>query len=346
VYPPEILGWTDCRSGAFAQDAVDAPLPGDVPTPNPLGKIAVFLPGFGGWGPSAAWIFRLAMFAERVVIAYESTANSALNVLMKATKINGIDVPQDLAGKIFTIGDGENRAMISPDQMADLLIRYYSIMKTSQDLFAFGDPNFDLLQAQTTLIGHSEGTFGVVFAKERLVAAGLTNIVGKVLILGGAFGPLPHDGLTTLYTWLDEFYQFTGASNPDIAAYLQFVKDGIDGKWHGSDHIPSIDLGIGSVIGPKARFHLIPPSVGNDNNILPQFRLSALGFKFLDFITHPLQTIGEYLLRDIPENTRSDGIMPLELTLAGQHTYQLSTPHDHVGQIEDWRVVDDFVAHV
>jgi len=348
AYPPTILGFTNYRTEAFALEAVEAPLPGEIRA-NPLGKIAVFLPGFGSWPPSAAWVFRLAKYAERVVIAYEGTTKPELNTLIKAEKINGIDVPPTLIGKIFTIGDGENRAMISPDQGADLLIRYYSIMKTHQDLFAFEDPAFDLVEAQTTLIGHSEGTFGVVLARERLIAAGLPNIVGKLVTFGGGFGEFTQNefgGLRSLYTWLNELDKFIG-TNPDIGAYLQFVQDIIDGKWKGSDHIQSIDLGVGSIIGPKAGIHLIPPSIGADNNILPQFRLSAAGFKFIDFIEHPLTALEEYVRReDLPAITRSDGIIPLPLALAGRQTLELRDPHDHAGQIEDWGVVDDFAARL
>jgi len=342
---PPLMSLKDFRSKEFAEEAVAA---APVTTSKPLGKIAVFFPGFGNWGPSAAWVFRLAQYAERVVIAYEGTSKPDLNTLIVATNIDGIEVPEDLAGKIFTMGDGQNRAMISPDQGADLMIKYYSIMKEKQELFNLGD-NFDLIEGETTLIGHSEGPFCIVLARERLIAAGLDKIIGKIVTLGGGFGDItqvPNSaGLATLYTWLDELDKFSGSGDPDVAAYLTFVQNIIDGKWKGSDHVQNIDLGIASIIGPPVEFHILPPSISGQNNIRPQFRLSAAGLKFIDFIETPLKSLLDFVKSGAGSaDTETDGIMPKELALAGKATYLIKIPHDHAGQIEDYETLDEWVV--
>jgi len=338
------MSLTNFRSKEFAGEALTAT---PVTTTNPLGKLAVFFPGFGNWGPSAAWVFRLARYAERVVIAYEGTTKEDLNTLIAASAIDGIDVPQDLTGKIFTIGDGANRAMVSPDQGADLLIKYYGIMKDHQDMFNLA--GFDVMTSQSTLIGHSEGTFAIILARERLVAAGLDQMIGKTVTLGGGFGDVAKvpngEGLTTLYTWINDLYTFSGSSDPDVAAYLTFVQNIIDGKWKGSDHVQNVDLGVASLIGPPIEVHFLPPSLGNQNNIRPQFRLSAAGLRFMDFVESPLKSLWTYL-RSSSSNVerQTDGIMPLALALAGKATYQIHAPHDHAGQVEDYNTLDEWIV--
>jgi len=316
-----LLGCVDCRSSIQAGQANSAPLPSGGKT---FGKYVIVVPGFGSWGPSAAWVTRLAKMSENVILANQYTGTPTLNTLAAVTSVAGVSLPSGLKN-VYSVGDPTHRAFLSNEQVSDLVLSYIAQMEGK-----FGPGS--MTSAKITLIGHSQGSFVVTQVKKRLIDAGLPDVIGTVITIGGGLGSvnaqLPgQSGTLLLFNMMNGFNNAIGAPNPDMDAYLKFTQDVAQGKFNSQPYRALVDLGVGSLLGP-----------GSQPYVRPQFRISGASIGIVDFFKDGL------FGKPHPEST--DGIMPLSLVLAGKKTLQLSTPHDHGYQVEDWHVIDEMVAQL
>jgi hypothetical protein len=335
---PPLPGFTNWRSAAVANEAATSSTP---VSGTPLGKMVVFMPGLGNWGPSAATVFRLARYAQRVVMAYQATANPKLNSLRVATQIDGVPVPESLRGRVLAIGDGSNRALVTPQQGSDLMLEYLSLMQRNQSLLGF-----DPITSNATFIGHSEGSFIMMITRERLELAGFKQTVGRFITFAGGLGPYtggPYVPFTLLsvYKWLSEKL----GKPSDLVDYMNFLEKHVL-KSHNQNCARKVDLAVAAQIGPPLKVKLVPPEIENLNNIRPGMRLAALSQGFSDAFSNPSFKWSLEALRDLGKASylKSDGLVPLEVASCGKKVLVLSKPHDHGGMAEDPAVVDEVVA--
>jgi len=323
-----LLGTVDGRSAAQAKEAESHPVS---TSGYPLGKVASGVPGFGSWGPSLAWIVRLRKYAENVIIAYgytDSNSNSIPDIkpLVSLDGISLQSVAPSAVGHVYRFGEPDHRAFLTNEQFSDLVIAYIGKMANAKATLGF-----DVLDSHATLIGHSQGSFVVTQVKKRLIDAGLSNAVGKVITLGGGLGQIDPKlngqmGTSAVFGIMDQLNTLVGEPNQDITDYLLFINKVRRGQWDASQYRPLVDLGVGSTVGS-----------GRQPFVRPQFKLSAIGVNALDMIQKPQQLLKGLLGTD----NATDGIMPITITLAGKKTLRLAVPADHASQIEIYRFVDD-----
>jgi len=193
---------------------------------------------------------------------------------------------------------------------------------------------FDPLTSQSTLIGHSEGSFAVTFARDRLNTAGLGAAIGKVVTLGGALGPIPPglQGLKAFYTF-GKLVASKLPNNPDVNSYLNFIQGLSNGTISLSKYIPMVDLGVGGVMGKGGLL--------SSKYVRPTLRLLAKGEDFITFLANPWKFI---TFQTTGDEATTDGFIPIELSKVGVKSMQLAGNIDHGFLIENWNTVDEWVA--
>ncbi len=328
---PPGLGLTNYREKGQALRAATEPTP---VSGKPFGKLAVFMPGLGGFGPSAAFVYRLARYADKVVVTYQGTTQASRNTLRIAAHIDGVPVPKSLVGKILMMGEPANRAILSPDQASDLLITYYELMRQKQALLGF-----DPLTSKSTLFGHSEGSFINVITRERLEQAGFPDTIGKVVIMAGGLGA------TQMNKWAPmlamQAYQkvVEKLGQPSNLAGVVHSYERIIGSFAGKERL--VDLGVAGVIGPPIRLQGL--HIEGMNDIRPGMRFAAVGEATFDALSKPWKAWSGELLKMLATkgNNEDDGIVKVAWARFGKKFLLLKKPHDHANMIEDPSAVDE-----
>ena len=328
---PPLPGFTNWRSAEWAGKAVSTPSDG----PRSFGKLSIFMPGLGGWGPSAAFVFRMAKYSDRVVLAYQGTSQASLNTVRVATQIDGVPVPKELRGRILTLGDGANRAILSPEQASDLLIEYFALLQRNQQILGF-----DPLTAGATVFGHSEGSFITVMTRERLQKAGFPQAIGKLVVMAGGLGA-PRDAKWIVWPAFKAYR--TAVEKLGRPSNLAKVVDEYEKTigLFGGGRENLVDLGVAAVIGPAVKRSGL--SFQNVNNIRPGMRMAAMGNATFETLSKPWTFWKDDLLAGLAGRPyeSSDGMVNLTWAKYGKKFLQLSVPHDHAGMIEDPFVVDE-----
>jgi hypothetical protein len=174
----------DFRSPEAAAAALAKPLATPAGS-QPLGPAAVFRPGLGNTHASPAFLFRMAQYTGKLLIAYPNAAPGADLAPKPATEIDGVPVPPELRGKIFVSGDPANR-MIPWDAASDLFERQLEAASGSD--FLGGKP---VDAAKLTVVAHSQGGLDAASARRDLAQRGRPNEIGRLVTLNSPFGGSP-----------------------------------------------------------------------------------------------------------------------------------------------------------
>jgi hypothetical protein len=333
---PPGLGLTNWRSADWARKAIDqAP----ATSSKPFGKMAVFMPGLGGWGPGAAFVFRMAKYTDRVVLAYQGTSKAAANGLRVAQKVAGVPVPEELKGRILMMGDGDNRAIVTPAQGADLMIEYFSLMVRKKDLLGF-----DPLTSKSTVFGHSEGSFIVALTREKLEKEGFPDAIGKTVIMAGGLGAtkdIKWSALPPLQAYRAVVRKLGSPSN--LAGVVDEY-EAIVGSF-GPAKVHLSDLAVVAHIGPpiKVSVGLKGLKVENMNDIRPGMRFLAIGQAAFETFSKPWTNWSDDVIKLLGKHEwdDTDGCVKKDWAAYGKKVLTISKPHDHAGMIEDPAVVDE-----
>jgi hypothetical protein len=298
---PEI---EDFRSPAAAAAAVAEPLatPGD---PPPFGPATVFRPGLGNTHASPAFIFRMAQYTDRLLLAYPNAKPGEDLAPRPATEIDGVPVPPELRGKIFVSGDPANR-MIPWDTASQLFER--QLAAASGSSFLGGAP---IDGAKVTVIAHSQGGLDAAETRRRLEQEGKGGEIGRVVTLDSPFGGSPlaaPSGSALLSKALD---CAVGGETPAALEHLDpaYVKSRF-----GPGDQRLVDLAITATVDGE-----------NPENIRPLMRGLATANKFDPFSR---------------SKGPGDGFVSEASMRFGEKIVSLPDAYDHAGIAEDPAVVD------
>jgi hypothetical protein len=336
--PGVLLGLKDWRSRREARLAIARPRVATA-SPEPLGKLAVLVPGGGNHPPSAAVIFRAAQYSGRVVMAYQNLTDKKLNTLREVKVgelVEGVPLPRELAGKVFVFGSPEP-GLADVEQAADALLAATAEMAAQKDLLGV-----DIMEVGATVIGHSEGAASCVVAKVKLIDAGLERVIKRVVSLGGGLGLVDRPSLADRPAAALQAgslgilaLRALGDDQPAFESFIRFAEEYRRLIPRGAvDAL--LDLSIAGVVGPPPKVRLrvgIPPfSYDDPHHIKPGIRASLAGAVMF----------GERLTMEhcLGSSLDSDGVVPTEYSRAGKKFVVLDAPHDHLGLVGDAAVMD------
>lgn len=172
----------DYRDVASVRAAISAPLDGPV---NAFGPLTIYRPGLGNTAPGPAQIARMAMYTDKLIIAYANPGKGEDAKLRPVTEIDGVPLPPELIGKVFAIGSPKN-LMISWEQASDAFLEQLESMKNSKYL-----QGIDLMNAKATVLAHSQGGRDAVETRARLEEAGFVNTIGALGTMNTPFWGSP-----------------------------------------------------------------------------------------------------------------------------------------------------------
>jgi hypothetical protein len=162
----------------------------------------LFRPGLGNIAPSAASLFRMAQYCDKLVLAYECTDGTDASKLRPLTEYKGVPVPPELRGKLFAVGsadhrlqDGKRGAGVLIDQLNQLAIdgAKYGLQSDHLNVVAHSQGNIETVLARATLAAHG---FPDVIAQHNALAPALRGsffadnelVVGQGELVGGKVG--------------------------------------------------------------------------------------------------------------------------------------------------------------
>ncbi len=340
-FVPPGMGLKNWRSASSAKEAVSTPTGG-----GSLGHLVILRPGASNFCPSAAYIFRAAMYADFVVMAYQNTFDPSMNHLRKMDQHDGVAVPDEVAGKVFCIGSPDPGVM-SIEQVSDSFLSQLATMSAEQDVLGF-----DPLTAGATIIGHSQGCADIALTRKRLNDAGLGAAVGKLVTLGSGLGiaQLPASA-TDGGIALQRAYDLT------TEPLLKVLGDGTEAETQndlvgqyrrlfppGTESLVALSI-AGCVGGPAqlgVKLVIIPIKVVDPNNIKLGIRAFLLGMPLLT----KDDTHHEYANMLEGNSNDTDGLVPNAVSQCAQKYVLLDQPHDHTGLVEDPMVIDAIVANL
>jgi hypothetical protein len=339
-----MFGVKDWRSEAEALETLKRPL-AKTGSPQPFGPLSLMVPGGANYPGSAAALFRAAQYSGRVVMAYQNLTDPKMNELreVKAGEmIEGVPLPAKLADKhkVFAVGSPEP-CLAGLEQSADNLLFTLAQMVKQKDLLGV-----DPLEVGATVIGHSEGAAAVVVAAEKAHEAGVGQLFGKVVSLGGGIGvaadpelrdqPAPPViqagilGVPVLKALGDQ---------PAFSAVANFVADYKKLMPLGADQL--VDLSIAGVVGGPPKVHLkfgFPPfELEDPNNVRPGIRAFIAG----------AVALGDSISVDhlTGSSWDGDGLVPTEYSRGGKEFVVLEG-YDHVRLAGDSNVMDVIAQHL
>ena len=303
-------------------------------TPS-FGSLAILRPGIGNFGPSGALVFRLSLYAERVIIAYANGLDARFNHLRPAMSVSAVPVPPELRGRLLEIGKPD-RLMLSLEQASDLFVEQFAAMKGSPLL---GD--VDPLAAGALVVAHSTGGLDAPLTRRRLAEAGFPNAISRIIALA-----TPFKGSTVISESLATFITALAGAKMNSDEGRKAVRS-IDPKNVQKrvprEVAPLVDVSLAARIGPPPKFRQgkkgAVEAIANED-IRPMLRFVASG--------SPVKTIGDLkaervvsVLKSLPAApVQTDGLVPVESTKFGRKSVVLTEPHDHAGLFEDPDLID------
>lgn len=298
-------GVDDFRSPEAAAAAMSAPL-ATPPGAQPLGPATVFRPGLGNTHASPAFIFRMAQYTGKLLLAYPNAQPGQDLKPRPATEIDGIPVPPELRGKIFVSGDPENR-MIPWDESSALFERQLEAASGSD--FLGGKP---VDGAKLTVVAHSQGGLDAADARRDLEAQGRPNEIGKLVTLNSPFGGSPLSESSGGGLLAKALGATVGGEAPE--AILHLAPDYVKSRFGARDQ-RLVDVAVESTVdGPGA------------DNVRPIMKGLATANKF-----NPLSR----------SRGPNDGFVSAQSMSYGRSLLPLGRAYDHAGIAEDPAVVDD-----
>lgn len=306
----------DYRDPASVQAAVSAPL---TASSDALGPLTIYRPGLGNTAPGPAQIARLAMYTDKLIIAYAHPGTGAEAKLRPLTHIDGVALPPEVSGKIFAIGSPEN-IMISWPQASDLFLEQLAAMNKSEYL-----AGTDLQNAQATLIAHSQGGADSLITRARLEGAGLSKVIGTLATENTPFrgSPVSDETMLGLVTELGHRtlgLQSMGAIN---ALDPDFMKTRIR-----DEHQRLVDV---SLVGST--------DAGKDgrSDLRAFFKVSEGAIEASKWVSSLFRG------SDVREN---DGLVTVASQKFGRNQVILEKSYDHAGIAEDPAIADVLARHI
>lgn len=300
----------DYRSPAAAKAAVTTPLA----TPEgarPFGKTTVFRGGIANTHASPAFLFRLARYTDRLLIAYPNAKEGQDLTPRPATEIDGIPVPPELRGKIFVSGDPSPR-MIAWPEASDLFLKQLEAADGSEFLKGGGIDGAGL-----TVLGYSQGGIDAAETRRRLEAAGKPNVIGKVVALSAPMRGTPKSDEPFLGIVAKGLALVSRGRTP--AAIRAVDPDAMARAFSDRDQ-RLVDLAISnSVDGPGAE------------NVRPLLKEISREIRL-----HPLSRW----------RGPNDGWVHTASMEFGRDVLRLERAYDHPGMVEDPRIIDDIARRL
>ncbi len=303
--------------------------------PPSFGALAIVRTGLGNFGPSAALVFRLTRYAERVIIAYANGLDARFNHLRPAMTVSGVPVPPELRGHLLEIGKPD-RLLLSLEQASDLFVEQFAAMKGSPLL---GD--VDPLASSALVVAHSTGGLDATLTRRRLAEAGFPTAIHRIIAIATPFkgSSLISESLSAFITAL------AGAkmnSDEGKKAVRSFEPKNVQ-KRVPREVAPLVDVSVAGKIGAPCKFRQTKKgqleALGN-GDIRPMLRFVALG--------GAVKTIGDLKPERVVAAIKAapaapilgDGLVPVDATKFGRKSVVLAEPYDHAGLFEDPDVVD------
>jgi hypothetical protein len=299
----------DFRSAAEAQAVLKQPL-ATPPGQKPFGPAVVYRPGFANTTPSAAYLFRMAQYTDKVLVAYANAKHGQDLAPRQVDEIFGVPVPPELRGKIWVSGDPEHRMLPWKDD-AHLLEKQLEALDESAFL-----GGADLENANLTLVGFSAGGAGAVEARRALEAQGRGGVIGKLVNVATPMRGTPLSD-ESFFGLVARGLQITGGKSPK--AMLAMDPEAMARAFPASD-ARLVDLAVTSAL------------TGDRSNARPLMKGVATAFKLNPFNKFRGGT--------------SDGWVPTRSMEYGRTQMHLGRPYDHAGINEDPRVVDDIARRL
>lgn len=311
--PPEVKDWKNFRSASAAKKAVAAPpVKGADGQPKRLGELTIVRTGIGNCIPSPAQIFRMAQHSGKLVVSYANPHPPEKAKLRPLAEVGGVPVPASLRGKLFAVGSPD-RATITFEQASDVFLE--QIEEMHQDARLLG---LDVLSSGATVVAHSQGPLDAVLTRQRLIEAGHTQAIGRVVSLGGTFKGSAIVDSNEGVQYLAGAYLLSGDQGLRTVASLrrEYVESIFTDDLKGL-----VDLAVvGNVTAP------VP--FGASHNVRPTFRwLSSV-------------ISGSGLGED------NDGLATRDSAEFGKAVLRIERPCDHVGLIADPAVIDDVLRQL
>jgi hypothetical protein len=274
-------------------------------TARPFGKHVVFRPALSNINPSPAFLFRLARYTDRLLVAYANATPGQDLTPRPVTEIYGHPVPPELRGKIWVSGDPGNR-MISWDKLADLLENQLDALDGSE--FLGGAP---IDSAGLTMVALSAGGADAVATRRRLEASGRTGVVSKLVNVASPMRGAPI---------ADE--AFFGL----VARALKVTRTGVPKA------VKGLDPDTMRRAFPDRDARLVDLAVTNtlegegSSNAHPVFKMLAKAYRWNPF--------------NRARGGPSDGWVDLKSMEYGRDIFRLTRAYDHAGVSSDPAVVD------
>jgi hypothetical protein len=338
---PTSLGLTDRRSLKVAKETWAAgPILRDG-APLRVGPLALYRAGGGNVAPSAAAVIELARHHDKTVICYSNPGDPRSNKLREVTHVDGVPLPPELRGKVYAIGDPENRNFYHWAQGSDHFIEQLQEIHRNRALLGV-----DVLESRATVVGHSEGCSDAVLTRKRLEEAGLSKVFGSLITLSSILRGEPGAYRAMCMAMMGPLSALGAA--PDLQALIDDTEPSRTARWFPEEDAKYVDLALAGEIGPPAKMSMIPLvrlALGQRvfeglNDILPMMRWAASAGEALQSLVDPsalsLVTLfnalrGGYL--------HSDGLVPTESTRFGKRCEVVPQPEDHLGMLTDPAVI-------
>lgn len=297
-------GIDDFRSAAATATAMSTPLA--TPGQKPLGPATVFRPGLGNTHASPAFVFRMARYTDKLLIAYPNAKPGENLTPRPATEIDGIPVPAELRGKIFVSGDPTNR-MVPWDVASKLFEKQLEAAGHSD--FLGGAP---VENAKLTVVAHSQGGLDTADTRRHLNAEGKPNEIAKVVTLDSPFkgSPLADESFGGL---LAKGLQCSiGGQAPDALRHLDpdYMARAFSPRDQGL-----VDLAVAATVDGSG-----------SQNVRPLMKGFAMANRFNPFAK---------------QKGPNDGFVTADSMRFGKQTLTLTRAYDHAGIAEDPAVIDD-----
>lgn len=300
-----------------------------------FGPLAVVRPGLGNQAPSAAFVFRVGRYVERVVVAYANGLDARFNHLRPAMTIAGVPVPPELRGRLLEIGKPD-RLLVSLEQASDLFVDQFAAMKGSPLL---GD--VDPTASGAWVVAHSTGGLDATLTRRRLAEAGFPGAIARIVAIAA-----PFKGSTALSESMVAFITALAGmkmnSDEGRKAVRSFDPRNVQRRVP-REVAPLVDVSLAVKIGPPCKFR--QPKKGwleavANHGIRPMLRFVALD--------GPVKTIGDlkpervlaWLRATSAAPLATDGLVAVETTRFGRRSVLLPRPCDHAGAFEDPAIVD------
>lgn len=290
---------------------------------NTLGTVTIYRPGLGNTAPGPAFIARLAMYSDKVIIAYANRGSGEeleLRTLSAAGgKIDRVDMPAAIAQKLFVIGSPANE-MISWEIASNVFFTQLEAIQKNL-------PIADFSNARLTVVAHSQGGLDTLTTKKRLINEGSSNVIGDIYTLNTPFAgsPLAAIAGSPLAT----------KRLPELAAKFA--------EWQEIEAVRNLNPDYVRETRPNRKKPSSPNSVKETDADLITCAVTATTAGTEDG-KRDLRGAFKATAEVIASEGINDGLVTQTSQSFGAWILPLSKSYDHAGIAEDWRVVDAIVA--